>query len=74
MGAGASAADVRAQVENLGVAYRVYGPSIEENGVDGDLVSELITDEDPSPAFADLGVTNTLHKRRLLQARPGPPS
>ena len=68
MGAGASAADVRAQVENLGAAYRVYGPNIEENGVDGDLVSELITDEDPSPAFADLGVTNTLHKRRLLQA------
>ena len=70
MGAGASTQQVRSQVEGLGAAYAVYGQAIEDNGIDGDIVQELASE--PSIAFdqtfADLHVTNTLHRRKLLQA------
>lgn len=70
MGAGASASQVREHVEGLGNAYQTYGPSLEDNGVDGALVGELAHDDRDgvNATFDDLGITNKLHRRKLLQA------
>ena len=70
MGAGASASQVREHVEGLGNAYQPYGTTLEDNGVDGALVEELAHDDRAgvNATFDDLGITNKLHRRKLLQA------
>mgnify|MGYP003315377586 CR=1 FL=1 len=70
MGAGASASQVREHVEGLGNAYQPYGTTLEDNGVDGALGEELAHDDRAgvNATFDDLGITNKLHRRKLLQA------
>jgi hypothetical protein len=58
---GATAAGVRSGVETLGVAYKPYGILVVDNGIDGNMLPAL-TDEE----MDELGVTSSLHKRRVL--------
>lgn len=70
MGNGASTNDVRRRVEGLGAAYALYGQCVEDNGVDGALCAELAQEgsEAVATTFRDLGITNSLHRRKMLQA------
>ncbi|KDO18233.1 hypothetical protein SPRG_16337, partial [Saprolegnia parasitica CBS 223.65] len=72
MGAGASTQDLRqlsasaiaAEVVGLGSAYAPYEAGILANGVDGDVVAHLQSEQLPM-LFGTLGVTNTIHQTKL---------
>jgi hypothetical protein len=56
---GSTAEDVKAELEALGAAYHKYGPIAVDEGIDGGLTEEILI---------ELGVTSSLHKRKLLKA------
>ena len=65
MGAGASAADVGNSIGNVGAAYSGYASKAQELGVNGELIMELLADGGIDDALNDIGVTNSLQRRRL---------
>ena len=65
MGAGASAAEVADGIDNVGAAYRGYASKARELGVNGELIAELLQDGGLDEALNDIGVSNSLQRRRL---------
>ena len=54
------------RVSSLGEKFATYAESIDENGVDGDLLAGM-NEDDFQETLDDLGVTSRLHRRKLLQ-------
>ena len=59
-----SAQDVALQVRALGRPYEAIADNIEENGLDGPTLLNLVESDLPD-IFKEIGVTSTLHQRKL---------
>jgi len=70
MGGAASSQQVGNHVGSLGAHYQQYATPILEDGVDGELILSLVDgaggDSDFQDLLDEIGVTNIIHKRKLL--------
>ena len=68
MGAGASAAETSEYIRDQGDAYAGYADAMLVNGVDGALIADVIDagDSETQETFDTLGVSNKLHRRKLM--------
>lgn len=61
---GLTAADVAVQVRSLGTSYEPYALKVKEDGLDGAFL-QSISPDDLESIFEDLGVTSTVHRKKL---------
>ena len=57
--------DIAAQVRALGKAFEGYAEKTIENGLDGAFLQNEVTAEDLPDIFNDLGVSSTVHQKKL---------
>ena len=57
--------DVAAQIKDLGEAFEGYADKVVKDGLDGAFLQNEVTTEDLPDIFKDLGVSSTVHQKKL---------